>query len=68
VPKNHRINNTGNHYLDAPRNTAQPDKPQVTKRPDKALDIPTSFNAITATRSRSRCARYLTVDRTFWSA
>ncbi len=32
VPKNHRINTTGNHYLHAPRNNAHTDKPHVTKR------------------------------------
>jgi hypothetical protein len=29
--QNHRINNTGNHHINAPRNTSQPNKPQVTK-------------------------------------
>jgi hypothetical protein len=31
--QNHRINNTGNHYLDAPRHTDEPTKPQVMKQP-----------------------------------
>ena len=31
VPRNHRINNTGNHRPHAPRNTAQPAKPQLAR-------------------------------------
>jgi hypothetical protein len=31
VPKSHRINNTRNHYLDAPHNTAHHTAPQVTR-------------------------------------
>ncbi len=29
--QNHRINNTGNHYIDAPHNTTHPAEPQVTE-------------------------------------
>ena len=32
VPKNHPINNTRNHYLDAPRNTVQAATCQLTQR------------------------------------
>jgi hypothetical protein len=32
--QNYRINNTGNSYLDAPHNTAQPTEHQVAKRPE----------------------------------
>ncbi len=35
VPRNHLINNTGNRYIDAPRNTTQPTEPQVTKQPER---------------------------------
>ena len=31
--QNHRINETGNHCLDAPRHTDEPTKPQLTKQP-----------------------------------
>ena len=31
--QNHRINNTGNHYIDAPQHTTRPTKHQVVKQP-----------------------------------
>jgi hypothetical protein len=33
VPRNHPINSTGTRYIDAPRNTTQPEEPQVTEQP-----------------------------------
>jgi hypothetical protein len=38
----------------------------TTEDPEFTLDIPTSFNAIGAGRSRSRFGRRLSVDRAIW--
>jgi hypothetical protein len=32
--QNHRINNTGNRYINAPRTTSQPTEHQVAMRPE----------------------------------